>query len=453
MLRRRSPSSSNWLAYCMLNGRRVSLGRWGPEAQAKFDKLLAEWLANGRRLESEVNEGGDLLVVDDLCDRFVQHLQLKHDQAWQANNLTRIKLSHRALRERFGRMDANALSPTKLEEVRHDLIGGGRLCRGEINRRIRDIKRTIRWACSREMLDPKVWMACNSLEGLRAGDYDTRDSKQRQAVPREDVWAVLPRVSTPVAAIIQVLYWSGARPGEILNLRPRDIDRSGKVWVATPATHKNAHRGRDRQLYFGGNAQEVLRPFLDCTPRPNPMKPIFRPGDADHDRRRRGAEDPSRLTAIELAARLGVCHETPRLWARRGCPRNADGTYDYVAVRQWRDNDPKALSSKTRIGQRFEKKRVQDPKRGARDAYDSHSLRRAVSRAIKSINAERKKAKQPEMDNWTPYALRHSCASRLAAEFGPLVAQTVLGHSDLATTGVYVHGDRERAKSVMESAG
>jgi hypothetical protein len=31
-----------------------------------------------------------------------------------------------------------------------------------------------------------------------------------------------------------------ARPGELVIMRPIDIDTRGKVWVYTPATHKTA---------------------------------------------------------------------------------------------------------------------------------------------------------------------------------------------------------------------
>jgi integrase len=34
------------------------------------------------------------------------------------------------------------------------------------------------------------------------------------------------------------------------------------VWVYSPASHKNAHRGHDRKIYLGPRAQTVLRPWL-----------------------------------------------------------------------------------------------------------------------------------------------------------------------------------------------
>jgi len=53
-----------------------------------------------------------------------------------------------------------------------------------------------------------------------------------------------------------------ARPSEMLNIRPCDIDRSSKIWVYSPADHKTAHHGYDRKIYLGPRSQQILIPFL-----------------------------------------------------------------------------------------------------------------------------------------------------------------------------------------------
>lgn len=42
--------------------------------------------------------------------------------------------------------------------------------------------------------------------------------------------AILPLVSTPVAAMIQLQRLTGMRPGEVVQLRPGDIERFGEIW-------------------------------------------------------------------------------------------------------------------------------------------------------------------------------------------------------------------------------
>lgn len=51
--------------------------------------------------------------------------------------------------------------------------------------------------------------------------------------------------------------------------------------------------------------------------------------------RRGGAWDPSRLTQVQLAGLVGVSGPAVTKWGARGCPRNADGTYDLPAVCRW----------------------------------------------------------------------------------------------------------------------
>lgn len=54
---------------------------------------------------------------------------------------------------------------------------------------------------------------------------------------------------------------------------------------------------------------------------------------------------------------------------------------------------------------------------------------------------------------YTPHRLRHSCASRLAANGAPLpTIQAFLGHKHLSTTAIYLHTDAEQLKSIAHLA-
>ena len=39
-------------------------------------------------------------------------------------------------------------------------------------------------------------------------------------------------------AVVELMWHTGARPGEALRIRMVDIDRSGPVWTYKPASHK-----------------------------------------------------------------------------------------------------------------------------------------------------------------------------------------------------------------------
>ena len=55
-------------AVVTLDGRDIYLGRYGtPQSRAEFDRLLAEWLSNGRRLPAPTSANGSDLSVNELA--------------------------------------------------------------------------------------------------------------------------------------------------------------------------------------------------------------------------------------------------------------------------------------------------------------------------------------------------------------------------------------------------
>jgi integrase len=53
------------------------------------------------------------------------------------------------------------------------------------------------------------------------------------------------------------------RPQEVVGLRPIDLDMSDpECWVYKPDRHKGEHHERERIVFIGPRAIEVLRPFL-----------------------------------------------------------------------------------------------------------------------------------------------------------------------------------------------
>ena len=55
---------------------------------------------------------------------------------------------------------------------------------------------------------------------------------------------------------------TGVRPSEVCIIRPGDVERSDDVWQYRPESHKTEHHGRERVIFIGPKAQDVLRPYL-----------------------------------------------------------------------------------------------------------------------------------------------------------------------------------------------
>jgi len=136
------------------------------------------------------------------------------------------------------------------------------------------IPRMFKWAAADELVPGTVYHALRTVEGLRKGRTEAHETKP--VLPVEDalVEATLPYLPAIVAAMVKLSAVDGCRPGEVCQVRPCDVDRSGEVWQYRPESHKTEHHGRDRIIYIGPQAQAVLRPYLLRDPQANCFQPV-----------------------------------------------------------------------------------------------------------------------------------------------------------------------------------
>jgi integrase len=62
--------------------------------------------------------------------------------------------------------------------------------------------------------------------------------------------------------MVQLQRLTGCRPSEAMVMRPIDLTMTGPTWIYRPFSHKNKHRGLDRVIFLGPQAQAVIKPFL-----------------------------------------------------------------------------------------------------------------------------------------------------------------------------------------------
>ncbi len=265
-------------AYVELSGRRFYLGlHHTPEARQRYNALVADWLANGRQLRV----APQAVTVKELIARYWLFAEkyYRDPDGTVSRELDNIRDAMRPVRELYGETLAKDFGPRALRAVREKMIGT--LCRRNINCRIGRIKRVFRWAASEELISGEAYHALLSVDGLRRGRSEARESEPVRPVADEDIQAIRPFVSCQIWAMIELQRLTGARSGEIVILRPVDVDMSGKIWVYTPARHKTAHHGYERRIYLGPRAQEVLRPFLQRRVDAH----CFSPAEVDAERR------------------------------------------------------------------------------------------------------------------------------------------------------------------------
>jgi len=306
-------------AVVSLSGKDHYLGRFGtPAATERYEELVAQWLSNGRRPLAPAHPAPDLTVCE-LVVRFwdehvVQHY--RHADGTPTSEQECLRLALRPLRELFGSSPAAEFGPLKLRAVRERMIQAG-LARRSINLHVGRIRRLFAWAVEHELVPPSVLQGLRAVLGLRAGRSQARETSPVRPVPEDDVDATLPHLPPRIAALVRLLALTGARIGELLPLRLRDVERSGKVWLYQPAHHKTAHHGHERTVAFGPKAQAIIRPWLSL----DPDAPIFSPQASEAERS--AARRAERQTPM-----------TPSQSQRRATGRRFRQTYDADAVRR-----------------------------------------------------------------------------------------------------------------------
>lgn len=232
------------------NGKDVYLGRHrSPESQAEYDRLIAEWLANGRTLAPAERAGpGADLTISELILAYIQHAERYYRKnGGPTSELSNVRLSLRPLRQLYGPTPARGFGPLALKAVRQALIDSG-ICRSEVNRRCRIIVRSFKWAVENELVPPSVHHGLKAVSGLGRGRADVRESAPVKPVPDVFVEAVRPYVARQVWTMIELQRLSGMRPGEACSMRTCDFDTSGRIWTYVPESHKTEHHGKRRTI-------------------------------------------------------------------------------------------------------------------------------------------------------------------------------------------------------------
>ena len=388
-------------AYAVLNGRAVYFGPYGtPEAAQQYHQVIAEWLAAGKQADQPPND----ITINEIIARFWEHAQryYVHLDGTPTYEISNFRQALKPLQFLYGTTPAVEFGPRALVAVRHRMVQKG-LCRSNINKMVGRIKLMFRWAAEKEWIPAGIYHALQTVKGLPKGRCEAKETEPIGPVPMEHIDAVKPYVSRQVWTLIQLQLLTGARSGELVILRPCDIEMTDTIWLYRPAQHKTAHHGFSRTIYLGPRAQDLLRPFL------------LRPAEA-------------------------YCFSPAETMA------------------QWRQEN--FINRKTPLHQgNWPGTNVKDkPLRQAGEHYTTtgygHSIAKAIKKAFRPegmTDEEFKTWKPPQ--HWHPHQLRHNAATFLRKEFGLETARIILGHQSSAITEVYAEQDHQKAMEAIVQVG
>ena len=402
-------------AVVTLGGKDFYLGAHAsPESRREYQRLVAEWLVNHKQPMPTANDQVKTSCVAALIVAYVKFAEGYYVKNGEATSMIhRIRSALRILLDRYGKESVTDFGPLKFKAIRQAMVEQG-LCISTIKDYTSIITRMFAWGAENELVSASVHYALKTVAGLRAGRCEAKGSTPVKPVTEAMVEAVLPHVNSRVAAMIRLQLLSGMRPGEVVVMRSCDLDTTGKIWIYKPASHKTEHHGRERLIYLGPQAQEVLKPWLKS----DLNAFLFSPRDAmEEEWRLRRANRQSPMTPSQ---------------AKRTRRRNPGRT---PGDRYTTDSYERAISRACQ--QAFSPPTHLRPAVLADGTLQSNSaFRRDLDKARRSeLNAWQK------TNRWSPNQLRHNAGTLLRKEFGIDAARVILGHSSPKTTEVYAELD------------
>ena len=379
--------------FVRLDGRMVYTGRYGTEeAEQAYRRALAAWL-KGHSVEPEPTptDSTDPFLVEDLIAAYWVHAQAFYQVNGKATKeLANIRLASQRLRATFGKTPVHEFGPRRLKELQVELIQY-KLARTTINTYIGIAKRMFIWGACEELVPGEKAASLKLVPGLRRGRSPAKEMPAITPVSEVDFRATLPHLGRQVAAMAELQWLTGMRPGEVVQMRWGDIDRSSAdgVWRYRPSQHKTQHHGIDRVIPLGPKAQDVLSRFSGQ----DGDKAVFSPAKAEKEHR-----------ASRQAARKSKVQPSQR------------------------ERHEAAMAN---------------PRREFGATYTTESYGRAIRRACEAHGI------QP----WSPNQLRHAAATRIRRTHGLEAARVLLGHTSAATTEIYAEADQAKATQIMKEAG
>ena len=383
---------------CVYVGGRVSyLGKHGSaQATEKYRAFVIQW-ASGQTFsptKREESPRADGVTVSMAVIKFWEWAENRYrgvDGASTREN-DNLRCAVRPLRKLHGHVPLSELGPNRIREVQAQMIRDG-LARRTINRRMGRVRQFIKWCVGRELCSPLVYEAIRHVEPIPK-NQGVREAPRRRPVSWDAVHKTLPHLSPLMRAFVLVLWYTGARVGEIRTLTTSMIDRSGDVWRADLAKHKTAHHDRERIVLFGPDAIDALRPWLLPD---SPHEAIFSP---------RRVNEAQTTEKRRRAPRAVYTRSAPMYAIRRACDRaNPHPSLEGI----------------------WSKRLTDDQRRELREWRKAH--------------------------RWTLASLRHSAATRIRERFGLDVAQVVLGHAKPTMTAHYSAAAIAHAVDAMRQAG
>ncbi len=442
-------------AIVVIRGKTLYLGRFGSqESHAEYNRIIAEWLAQGTAAPAPSKSD---LCVSELILAYWCHVEAYYVKDGQpTTEVGVIRQAIKVVRELYGHTQAKDFGPLCLKACQDAMVKLG-WSRKSINRQIICIRAMFKWAAAHEMLPVAIHQSLQTVEGLRKGRSTAKERPPVLPVPDDVVEKTLAHLPVVPAAMVRIQRLSGMRPQEIVELRLIDIDMSDPTcWVYRPDRHKSEHHDRERVVFFGPKAIEVLKPFM----RLDISGFVFSPRKSEADRNAKRHE--ARTTPLYESHVARQARKRKRRHRRLLGDHYTVGTYRQAIHRACDAAFPHPTLSPltTKDLSDVQREQFRDLRKSLRREDLSLDRRKELTTAMRTLlrrnlTPDRRAELEAwcKSSRWHPHALRHSAATQIRGQYGLEAAQAVLGHSELRTTQIYGEKNLDAARQVMREIG
>ena len=381
----------NGLYACVYaNGQKYRLGKWDKitdqpteSALKAYGRFVAEWIVAPY---SAGRHRESEVSINELITAFLNEKQT----VALPSDYRSYNIALTAILRLYDDIPADSFSPKSLKAVRNMFVDRG-YSRGYCNKLTSLIRTAFRWGVSEELVKETTYNALRCVEELKAGRTAAPESKKRTAVLDEIIEATLPLLTPTVAAMVRLQRMTAMRPSEVCRMTPGQIDQSGGMWYYCPDKHKGTWRNHDRAIPLGIPEQRLLTPYLTGK---GDDDAIFSPITSMQEFHKQQAK----LRKSKVSPSQKQRHE---------------------------------LSLKRKRQKQYQK------------FWTSDTYAQSIRNALNAAN--RKLPKEERIKNWSPYMLRHSAISHIAATEGLDVARAVAGQKTINVTQHYNHSAKKVA--------
>ena len=270
-------------ARCRIDGREYWLGRAGtPECEARYRALVTRWAKATADAMAVADspivppQSGPATIAAALAQYLVEvkgnatgEELRKHARWWLARSFAATLSQYSAVRlndfgpKMFARwVEEVASSPMPQKRAGESVTR----TTTHVRKIVAEMLRFVEWCVAGEIVTADKLVALRSVKRMPLAG--ARSPVIRKPVDDAAIRQTVEKLPAVYAAIVTICRHSAARPGEVLAIKPCEIDTTScrGVWIWRPTKHKTQRFGRERAVVLGPRCIKALEPWLAGVP-------------------------------------------------------------------------------------------------------------------------------------------------------------------------------------------